>query len=50
MSPSISHLIVDGSARLAVTALLGLTEELPETYKGLEHPWALVTALKRILA
>jgi oleate hydratase len=38
------------SARLAVTALLGLTEELPETYKGLEHPSALVTALKRILA
>ena len=38
------------SARLAVTSLLGLSEELPETYKGLEHPWALVTALKRILA
>lgn len=38
------------SARLAVTSLLGLSEELPETYKGLEHPWALVTALTRILA
>jgi oleate hydratase len=37
------------SARLAVNALLGLTDDLPPTYKGLEHPYALVSALKRIL-
>jgi oleate hydratase len=37
------------SARLGVTSLLGLSEELPPTYKGLEHPYALVSALKRIL-
>jgi len=38
------------SARLAVTRLLGLPDEIPPTYKGLEHPYALTTALKRILA
>ena len=37
------------SARLAVNALLGLPDDLPPTYKGLEHPYALVSALKRIL-
>jgi len=37
------------SARLAVTALLGLEQEIPPTYKGLEHPYALVSALKIIL-
>jgi oleate hydratase len=37
------------SARLAVTALQGLPDDMPPTYKGLEHPYALVTALKRIL-
>jgi len=38
------------SAHLAVTSLLGITDETPPTYKGLEHPYALTTALKRILA
>jgi oleate hydratase len=38
------------SARLAVTSLLNLPEPLPPTYKGLEHPYALTSALKRILA
>jgi oleate hydratase len=37
------------SARIAVTSLLGLPDDIPPTYKGLEHPYALVTALKRIL-
>ena len=37
------------SARLAVNSLLGLSDELPPTYKGLEHPYALVSALKKIL-
>lgn len=37
------------SARLAVTSLLGLPDTIPPTYKGLEHPYALVSALKRIL-
>jgi myosin-crossreactive antigen len=37
------------SARLAVRALLGLSEELPPTYQGLDHPNALVEALRRIL-
>ena len=37
------------SALIAVNALLDLPEELPPTYKGLEHPYALVSALKRIL-
>jgi oleate hydratase len=37
------------SARLAVTALLGLAREIPPTYRGLEHPYALVSALKIIL-
>ncbi len=38
------------SAHLAVTSLLGLPDKMPPTYKGLEHPYALVSALKRILA
>lgn len=29
--------------------VLGLEDHLPPIYKGLEHPYALVTALKRIL-
>lgn len=37
------------SARLAVTSLLGIPDSVPPTYKGLEHPYALVSALKRIL-
>jgi oleate hydratase len=37
------------SARLAVTSLLGIPDNMPPTYKGLEHPYALVSALKRIL-
>jgi oleate hydratase len=38
------------SARLAVTGLLELPDEIPPAYRGLEHPWALTQALKRILA
>jgi oleate hydratase len=38
------------SARIAVAALLGLSDELPPTYKGLDHPNALVDALRRVLA
>ena len=38
------------SARLAVNSLLDLDDELPQTYRGLEHPFALVSALKRILS
>lgn len=38
------------SACMAVTSLLRLSHEIPETYEGLEHPHALVNALKRILA
>lgn len=37
-------------ARRAVTALCGLKDERPPTYRGLEHPNALVEALRRILA
>jgi oleate hydratase len=37
------------SARLAVTSLLGLREEVPPAYEGLDHPNALVEALRRIL-
>ena len=37
------------SARLAVASLLGFAEEVPPTYKGLDHPNALVNALKTIL-
>jgi oleate hydratase len=37
------------SARLAVTSLLGLREEIASTYRGLDHPNALVDALRRIL-
>lgn len=36
-------------ALLAVTSLLGLDVELPPTYQGLDHPNALVDALRRIL-
>jgi oleate hydratase len=38
------------SARIAVVALLGLAPALPPSYVGLEHPNALVEALRRILA
>jgi len=38
------------SARLAVTSLLGMPHTLPPTYRGLEHPNALVDALRRVLA
>jgi oleate hydratase len=37
------------SARLAVASLLGLGAVLPPTYEGLDHPNALVEALRRIL-
>ncbi|MDP2367597.1 oleate hydratase, partial [Rhodoferax sp.] len=37
------------SARLAVATLLGFAHELAPTYKGLEHPNALVAAMKMIL-
>jgi oleate hydratase len=37
------------SARLAVTGLLGLKDEMPPTYQGLEHPNAMMEALKMIL-
>lgn len=37
------------SARLAVSSLLGFSAEMPPTYQGLDHPNALVAALKRIL-
>lgn len=37
------------SARLAVAGLLGLHEALPTTYEGLDHPNALVEAMRRIL-
>ncbi|MDH5539587.1 MAG: oleate hydratase, partial [Rhizobacter sp.] len=37
------------SARLAVASLLGFGDRLPPTYDGLEHPNALVHALRRIL-
>ncbi len=37
------------SARLAVASLLGFAHEIPPTYKGLEHPYALVHAMKIIL-
>jgi oleate hydratase len=38
------------SARLAVEALLGIEPKLPPAYVGLDHPNALVEALRRILA
>ena len=37
------------AARRAVTSLLGLSDDTPPTYEGLEHPNALVEALRRIL-
>lgn len=37
------------AARLAVQSLLGLPPSLPPTYRGLEHPNALVNALRLIL-
>lgn len=37
------------SARLAVTSLLGLEPPAPPAYEGLDHPNALVDALRRIL-
>lgn len=37
------------AARLAVTTLLGLDSPMPTTYEGLDHPNALVGALRRIL-
>jgi len=37
------------AARLAVQSLLGLPPSLPPTYRGLEHPNALVDALRLIL-
>jgi oleate hydratase len=36
------------AARLAVASLLGLEQEVPPAYEGLEHPNALVEALRRI--
>lgn len=38
------------SAALAVASLLGAPHRLPPTYQGLEHPNALIGAIKRILA
>ena len=37
------------SARIAVSTLLGLPQELPPTYQGLEHPNALVGAMRFVL-
>jgi len=37
------------SAQIAVATLLGLEMEVPPTYQGLDHPNALVAAMKRIL-
>lgn len=37
------------SARLAVASLLGFANEIHPTYKGLEHPNALVGAMEKIL-
>ncbi len=37
------------SAQIAVATLLGLAMEVPPTYQGLDHPNALVAAMKRIL-
>jgi oleate hydratase len=37
------------SALLAVTSLLGLEAKLPPTYRGLDHPKALVGAIRTIL-
>ena len=37
------------SARLAVASLLGFAQEVPPAYEGLDHPNALVDALRRIL-
>ena len=37
------------SARLAVASLLGLEKAVPPAYEGLDHPNALVEALRRVL-
>jgi oleate hydratase len=37
------------SAQIAVATLLGLEMEVPPTYQGLDHPNALVMAMRRIL-
>jgi oleate hydratase len=37
------------SAMIAVASLLGFAQMVPPTYKGLEHPHALVSAMRRIL-
>jgi oleate hydratase len=37
------------SAMIAVATLLGFAQMIPPTYKGLDHPHALVGAMKRIL-
>ena len=37
------------AARLAVASLLGLEEQVPPAYEGLDHPNALVEALRRVL-
>ena len=37
------------SARLAVASLLGFDQDIPPIYEGLDHPNALVDALRRIL-
>jgi oleate hydratase len=37
------------SARLAVASLLGFAQEIPPTYQGLDHPNAVVNAIKMIL-
>jgi oleate hydratase len=37
------------AARLAVTSLLGLEDPVPPAYEGLDHPNALVEALRRVL-
>ena len=37
------------AARLAVTSLLGLEPQVPPAYEGLDHPNALVEALRKIL-
>lgn len=36
-------------ARLAASSLLGVNGEMPASYEGLDHPNALVEALRRIL-
>lgn len=37
------------SALIAVASLLGFAQMIPPTYKGLDHPHALVGAMKRVL-